>query len=1064
MDGFDPMTDWLWPAALGVIPLAVIAACICRWFSLRASTRHALWLTVLLCLFVPPILPAGELIPRAQFTSRPAGAPGRPASPSGLSWLLPRTAAPTLPDHAARPSHLRERSWSSRDRAPAFTWNGGPASPVDAMLAPALLQLERSSAKEPSLRTSERPPWARGSKNAAVPNRPEAPATKPVEAPAVAAAVHPAPDAVRETAPPPAIASETAPAPLDPGATVGDRAGAPPAVSAAGATDSPSPTASTSDARPSVWARELAAWQAWVPRLQDLRDAAAALPPIPSVLWLAGAGVLGLVALTQAITLRRLITSAEPPSDPVREMVESAARTIGLRRVPDILMVSARVSPMVSCWGRSRLILPRELWDELDQIGREAVVLHELAHLRRRDHWVCYAEIAAAAIFWWHPVVWWVRQRLREEADACCDAWVTALRPRDRRSYAQALLDTRAYLSRPTRAVPGVGLGVNGSGAKRFARRLTMVMKERAKPRLSVCGVALAATLGLIGAASTPLWACPPDEKSQKDKGAEHTKATGQHEHQEALAQALTEAQVSRERAAKDRDKALKTAQKQREQALKQAQKQREQAMKQAEKQRAHALKDAESQRAKALKEAELQRAEAMAGTPAAKARGGTAVARPRTPRPPAPIAGGGPNEGPGVSDAQRRMEQLERRLQRLEEQLGRLEQSLDRRGSTSRGPRSLAPLSTPAPPGMAVFAAPAAVAAPAAPAAPGACSTPCPARAPEAPAPPAPPEPPAATPISGITLLEVPVTPMLTTNMAPVLTYTQQSPTFNVTTPQLVQVEQVEQPGQVEARTYSIPEGIRGDLWALMARQDVPIIVASADDGMVVNATPRQHAVFAAFLNMIHPGAVENPPPLGAIYGLDQPLTMHAPALLALAENTAHLHAALSGLHEALNGLAARADELSAQAEELAGRAEELEGQADELEEQSKALEEKAEDLEGEARAEALAGAREMLVRARTLREQAREIEAQAEELSEQAEQVREEAESIRETADEAEQEAAEAEGDCDEECAEGCEGCEGDCGDCCDDKDEAGDKDDPDDDDDDDNDDDDGKIDTLR
>ncbi len=823
--------------------------------------------------------------------------------------------------------------------------------------------------------------------------------------------------------------------------------------------------AAPSDARPSVWARELAAWQAWVPRLQDLRDAAAALPPIPSVLWLAGAGVLGLVALTQAITLRRLITSAEPPSDPVREMVESAARTIGLRRVPEVLMVSARVSPMVSCWGRSRLILPRELWDELDQIGREAVVLHELAHLRRRDHWVCYAEMAASAIFWWHPVVWWVRQRLREEADACCDAWVTALRPRDRRSYAQALLDTRAYLSRPTRAVPGVGLGVNGSGAKRFARRLTMVMKERAKPRLSVCGVALAAMLGLIGAASTPLWACPPDEK--KDKSAEHTKATGQHEHQGALAQALTEAQVSRERAAKDRDKALKTAQKQREQALKEGQKQREQAMKQAEKQRARALKDAESQRAKALKEAELQRAEALG----AMGRGGTAVARQRTPRPPAPMAGGGQNEGPGVSDAQRRMEQLERRLQRLEEQLGRLEQSLDRRGGTNRGPRSLAPLSTPAPPGMAVFAAPAAVAVPApAPAQPGACSAPCPATAPEAPAPPGTPaipaQPPAATPTSGITMLEVPaiVTPTFTTNMAPVLTYTQQ-PTFNVTTPQLVQVEQVEQPGEVEARTYAIPEGIRGDLWALMARQDVPIIVASADDGMVVNATPRQHAVFAAFLNMIQPGTVENPPPLGAIYGLDQPLTMHAPALLALADDTAHLHAALAGLHEALSGLAARADQLSAQAEELAGRAEELESQADELEEQSEALEEKAEELEGEARAEALAGAREMLERARTLREQAREIEAQSEELSEQAEQVREEAESIQETADEAEQEAADAEGDCDEECAEGCEGCEGDCGDCCDEKDEAADDaDDDGGDDDDDNDDDDGKIDTLR
>src|SRR5204863_2564680 len=141
------------------------------------------------------------------------------------------------------------------------------------------------------------------------------------------------------------------------------------------------------------------------------------------------------------------LIGATPAPAAVQGLVADAARTLGLRRTPETLMVRQRISPMIWCGRRVRLILPSELWEELDDIDQRAVIHHVLAHLKRCDHWVCWVELIATAMYWWHPLVWLVRRRLREEAELCCDAWVTMIMPRSRRAYAQALLETRRFSS-----------------------------------------------------------------------------------------------------------------------------------------------------------------------------------------------------------------------------------------------------------------------------------------------------------------------------------------------------------------------------------------------------------------------------------------------------------------------------------------------------------------------------------------------------------------------------------------------------------------------------------------
>ena len=273
-------------------------------------------------------------------------------------------------------------------------------------------------------------------------------------------------------------------------------------------------------------------WREWTVGLLAVRDAVAAVPSIPATIWLGGAGFLLLCGLLRIVRSRRLLRDARRAPAAVRQLVREAADEMGLRRIPEVYMIRRRISPLIWCGRQVRLILPATLWSRLDPASRRAVIFHELAHVRRRDHWVSWVELVVGAIYWWYPLVWWVRSRVHAEAEHCCDAWVTTLFPGGRRAYAEALLKTKQYVRIDDRLMPIVGIGMTTGRAAarslgfgkphgvgkplcgRFARRLSMVMTQSVKPRLSVSGVVLVLAVVSAGWLVTPAHSCPPAEKS----------------------------------------------------------------------------------------------------------------------------------------------------------------------------------------------------------------------------------------------------------------------------------------------------------------------------------------------------------------------------------------------------------------------------------------------------------------------------------------------------------------------------------------------------------------------
>jgi len=136
-------------------------------------------------------------------------------------------------------------------------------------------------------------------------------------------------------------------------------------------------------------------------------------------------------------------------------------------------------------------------------------LIHELAHLRRRDHWVRWLEMLATGLFWWYPLVWLARRQLREAEEQCCDAWGVRVRPEARRTYATALVDALDFLA-PTEAPPVVACGL-GQVAD-LKRRLTMIMRGGAPLGPGRAAGFLVACLAVVLLPSVPALVLADDE------------------------------------------------------------------------------------------------------------------------------------------------------------------------------------------------------------------------------------------------------------------------------------------------------------------------------------------------------------------------------------------------------------------------------------------------------------------------------------------------------------------------------------------------------------------------
>jgi beta-lactamase regulating signal transducer with metallopeptidase domain len=234
---------------------------------------------------------------------------------------------------------------------------------------------------------------------------------------------------------------------------------------------------------------------------------------LASLAWaglLMGALVVAALALLRIRRFQRLLRLGTPAPQALRGRVAELAGRVGLRHAPPVLLLPARVPPML--WPGRRgpvLLMPAGLLPELGEEERDTLLVHELAHVRRRDHWVRFLELAVTSLFWWYPVAWWVRRALRRAEERCCDEWVLRVMPGSAGAYADGLLKSLDLLAGEPDPLP---IGASGVGPVRDleARLKEILMTTRPTPTLATSARLLFATVALLGLAVFPTRAQSP--------------------------------------------------------------------------------------------------------------------------------------------------------------------------------------------------------------------------------------------------------------------------------------------------------------------------------------------------------------------------------------------------------------------------------------------------------------------------------------------------------------------------------------------------------------------------
>jgi TonB family protein len=184
------------------------------------------------------------------------------------------------------------------------------------------------------------------------------------------------------------------------------------------------------------------------------------------------------------------------------------ARPIQLSVPIKVMSSPARLEPGVVGIFRQVLLLPEGIASHLSPPQMDAIVTHELCHIRRRDNLTAAIHMMVEALFWFHPLVWWIESRLLEERERACDEAVLQTGEREAAVYAEAILNVCKFCADVRIAFVS---GVSGANLK---KRIEAIMAQEAnrnltagkKLLLAIAGIlAVAGPIvgGLIGAGST---------------------------------------------------------------------------------------------------------------------------------------------------------------------------------------------------------------------------------------------------------------------------------------------------------------------------------------------------------------------------------------------------------------------------------------------------------------------------------------------------------------------------------------------------------------------------------
>jgi len=220
------------------------------------------------------------------------------------------------------------------------------------------------------------------------------------------------------------------------------------------------------------------------------------LLPVLVGVWLCGL----LAVLSLWYVQWRKMSAATRTALPLREGREvEALRRIehnaGIEKQIEIRLSRASIEPGIFGIVRPVLTWPEGISRRLEDAQLDAILAHEVRHVRRHDNLAAAIHMVVEAIFWFHPLVWWLGTRLVEERERACDEDVLELGS-ERQVYAEGILKVCEFcLASPLACMSGVAGGD-------LKKRMVHIMTERMLHKLDFGGKLLLGAAGLAALAA----------------------------------------------------------------------------------------------------------------------------------------------------------------------------------------------------------------------------------------------------------------------------------------------------------------------------------------------------------------------------------------------------------------------------------------------------------------------------------------------------------------------------------------------------------------------------------
>ena len=244
--------------------------------------------------------------------------------------------------------------------------------------------------------------------------------------------------------------------------------------------------------------------------------------------YAAGVVLLLVRLVLEPFALRRLTRASRDVTDATwRRLCDNAAVQLRVSRTVRLVRSEGDVMPMTFGTIAPTIVLPASA-DAWTDDRRRVVLLHELAHVARRDCLVQRIAACACALYWPHPGVWWAAKRLRIERELASDDRVLASGAAAR-DYAGHLLD----IAHAFRAAPAPATALGMARARQLERRLLAILDEarnraapgRGRSRVLVA-VAIAAFLPMAAVRGAPFPIAPASPAPQPASGAQELTGT----------------------------------------------------------------------------------------------------------------------------------------------------------------------------------------------------------------------------------------------------------------------------------------------------------------------------------------------------------------------------------------------------------------------------------------------------------------------------------------------------------------------------------------------------------